>query len=115
MNGKKVHRLKYNPDDYKGIDDYMWNVEEKYTDYLKDKNIFSETALKQSIFYLKCGLKSYVGLGNMTKSEAEEMMEFYWGSSMIDISNLNRKRCLLKNPNENILIQQSNTNKKCLK
>ena len=50
MNDKKVHRLKYNPDDYKGIDDYMWNVEEKYADYLKDKNIFSETALKQSFF-----------------------------------------------------------------
>lgn len=79
MNDKKIYKLKYNPDDYKGIDDYMWNVEEKYANYLKDKNIFSETDLKQAIFYLKCGLKSYVGLGNMTRIEAEEMMEYYWG------------------------------------
>ena len=113
MSDKKVHRLKYNPDDYKGIDDYLWNVEEKNANYLKDKNIFSETDLKQAIFYLKCGLKSYVGLGNMTRIEAEEMMEYYWGI-VYDLY-LNRKCCLLKNPNENIPIQQSNTNKKCLK
>lgn len=72
--------LKYNPSDYPDISDYIEEIEKKYNEYLKkNKDDISEIFLADAINNLRNGLKSSIGLKNITKEKAEEMLDYYWG------------------------------------
>ncbi len=72
-------KLKYNPSDYQSLAFYLKDIENKYDDYIKsNKNDIKLILLKESINELRNGLKSAVILQEISKIEAEEMLDYYW-------------------------------------
>lgn len=72
------NKLKYNPSDYPDLQYYMEDIEKQYKNYILKKNKISKFFLADSINELKNGLKSSIILKNITKEEAEEMLDYYW-------------------------------------
>ena len=72
-------KLKYNPSDYPNLQYYMEDIEKQYKNYiLKNKDKISAFFLADSINELRNGLKSSIILKNITKEEADEMLDYYW-------------------------------------
>lgn len=72
-------KLKYNPSDYQSLAFYLKDIENKYDDYIKaNKSDIKLILLKESINELRNGLKSSIILKNITKEEADEMLDYYW-------------------------------------
>ena len=72
-------KLKYNHSNNQIIAFYKKDIENKYDDYIKaNKSDIKLILLKESINELRNGLKSAVILQEISKIEAEEMLDYYW-------------------------------------
>ena len=75
-------KLKYRPEDYPDMADELIRCEKELNEYLnapeEDKPI-KRIRLKDAVWYVRLCIKHMHVAQDITKEEADEMVEYFWG------------------------------------